>query len=563
MFFDKTIQNIKNLNRAREIIQVLLKYGFEDIVINTPLRHLIPDSRKLTWLRQTKSVFDYSRWERIRLVTEELGPTYIKFAQVLSNRPDVLPLPLIKELEKLQSSVPPFEVALARQIIEEETKHKIEDLFEYFLDKPIGSASIGQVHRAKFKDGDEVVIKVQRPNIRRVVETDVSIMGEIARRTEGYLQKQGITNTIAVVEAFEKTMQRELNYSSEARNMVQFKKQYAHKLDFHVPKVYHEYSTSKVLISEYISGCKITDVETLHSWGLEAEPLMDKVINIYLIQIFQHGLFHADPHPGNIIIRKDGTICLIDFGMVGRLMRKDKFAFAGIFVGLAQRDARKIASSLRQLSVDDNIISRRQFEYELNEIIEDYLDVSLKDSSISEVGTRLQQLIYKNQLQVPRSVFLILRSLAILEGIGKQIHPNINIYNLVKPFGVTIIQDQFSSENLSEEFLYRLLQFDELARKLPTELNEVLRKSRKGELELNVNLQRYEHLVDRFNSLGNRMILAAIVVALIIGSSIIINSPNINPEVVTDEGYPYLSVVGYFMAGSLTAYLFWVMWRNR
>jgi len=563
LFFNRTIQNIKNLNRAREIIQVLLKYGFEDIVINTPLKHLIPDSRKLTWLRKTKSIFEYSRWERIRLATEELGPAYIKFAQVLSNRPDVLPLPLIKELAKLQSQVPPFESSVVHQIIEKETGKTTDELFEYFLDSPIGSASIGQVHRAKFVDGDEVVVKVQRPNIRNTIETDLSIMHELASRTESYLEKNGITNILAVVETFEKTMQRELNYDIEARNMTQFEVFYKDKLNFTVPTVYAEYSTDKVLISQYISGCKITDKETILSWGHSPEELGEKLINIYLAQIFIHGMFHADPHPGNVLVQKNGKLALIDYGMVGSLMRKDKFAFAGIFVGLAQRDARKIATSLQQLAIEDNVLNKRAFEYAINEIIEDHLHANLKDSSITEVGTKLQQIIYENKMQIPSSVFLILRTLAILEGIGKQVHPGLNIYKLVSPFGSKMIQDQFSTENINEEILYRVMQFDELSRRLPSELTETLRKFRKGEFEVNLQHHNYESFLEKINSVTNRVIIALIMMTFIIASSIVMTNNNFANDVLTDEGYPYISVFGYFLAFLLSIGLFWNMWRSK
>ncbi len=481
----------------------------------------------------------------------------------MSNRPDVLPIPLIKELEKLQSQVPPFSSEIAHRIIEQETGKTTDELFEYFLDNPIGSASIGQVHRAKFIDGDEVVVKVQRPNIRKMIETDLSIMHELANRTASYLEKNGITNIKTVVETFEKTMQKELNYNIEARNMSQFKSFYKGKLNFTVPKIYSEYSTDKILISEYISGCKITDTETILSWGHNTESLGEQLINIYLSQIFVYGMFHADPHPGNVLVQKNGKIALIDYGMVGSLMRKDKFAFAGIFVGLAQRDARKIATSLRQLAVEDNVLNKRAFEYAINEIIEDHLHANLKDSSITEIGTKLQQIIYENKMQIPRSVFLILRTLAILEGIGKQIHPSLNIYKLVSPFGSRIIQDQFTTENINEEILYRVIQFDELSRKLPTEFLEALRKVRKGEFEVNVQQKGYEEFLQKLNPVTNRIIIALIMMTLILASSIIMTNNNFAADVMTSEGYPYISIVGYFLAFLLSIWLFWTMWRSK
>ncbi len=563
MFFDNTIQSIKNLNRAREIIQVLLKYGFEDIVINTPLKLLIPESRRLTWLRQTKPVFDYSRWERLRLATEELGPTFIKFAQVLSNRPDILPLPLIKEFEKLQSEVPPFSVEQARLIIETEINGKIEEHFEYFLDKPIGSASIGQVHRAKIHGGEEVVIKVQRPGINSVVSTDISIMKEIARRTETYLKRHDITNVLGVVEAFDKVMQRELDYTQEARNMLQFKNHYQEADYFYVPTVFKEYCTHRILTSEYISGCKITDIKTIESWGLEPIELAEKGIHIYLTQIFKQGLFHADPHPGNVLVRKDGVICLIDYGMVGHLMKKDKFAFAGIFVGMAQRDSRKVATSLRQLAIEDNVPNVRLFESELSEIVEDYAGMNLKDSSFTEIGTRLQRLLYKHQIRIPGSIFLILRALAILEGIGKQIHPSLDIYALVRPYGIGIIQEQFSSGNLKEELLYRFLQLDNIAGKLPVELMEVLRRTRKGELEVKVQHENYEYLTQILERLTNRFLLTLLIVTFSISSSLMMLSPHFASSSISSYGIPYVSIIGFLMAALLTFLLLFSMGIGR
>ncbi|MDA7502125.1 AarF/ABC1/UbiB kinase family protein [Chitinophagales bacterium] len=554
-------QTIKNLNRVREIIQVLVKYGFEDLVANTPLQNFIPESRKLTWLRAARPVTDYSHAEMLRMATEELGSTFIKFAQVLSNRPDVLPMSIIKEFEKLQSSVPPFDIAEARAIIEKETGQKIETLFEYFLDKPIGSASIGQVHRAQLHDGMEVVVKVQRPGIRRVVENDLEIIHEIAIRGQSYFESLGIPNIVEIVEAFQKTMYRELDYRIEARSMAQFKSYYKGALKFKVPALVNELSTEKILVSEYISGVKITDVKNIISWGLEPERLAKKGIKLYLSQIFEYGLFHADPHPGNVLVMKDGRIALIDYGMVGQLAKKDKFAFAGIFIGLAQRDARQVATSLKQLAIEDGIANRKLFEHQLEEIIADFAGMDVRQGSMAELGTRLQRIIFDNKMKLPPSIFLILRAMAILEGIGKQISPDLNIYDLVRPLGVKMLKDQFEPENIYSELAYRLSSLDRFTQRIPNELISVLKTIRKGELEFTLQDAQRKHEVKQHSRATNRLITGILIAALFLGTCVLFTVEG--PRMYDQGQWPIASIIGLSTTILLTVWLFWKALFNR
>ncbi len=554
-------KTIKNLNRVREIIQVLVKNGFEDLVINTPLKNFIPEGRKLTWTRKEKAVLDHTHWEIIRLTTEELGPTFVKFAQVLSNRPDILPLPLITEFEKLQSSVPPFPVVEARQIIEEETGQSINDLFEYFLDKPIGSASIGQVHRAKLYDGPEVVVKVQRPNIERVVENDLAIIQEIATRAQAYFQRLGIPNIVDVVETFCKTMKQELDYRIEARNMAQFRAFYRKTLAFKVPEVFTRHSTKRILISEYISACKVTDVDTIRSWGLDPKAIATEGIKLYLSQIFEYGLFHADPHPGNVLIMKNGRIALIDYGMVGNLQKRDKFAFAGVFIGLAQRDARKVATSLRQLAIEDGIANRKLFDYQISQIIDDFSGLDVSQGSLTELGRRLQEIIHENKMKLPGSIFLILRALAILEGIGKQVSPDLNIYEIVKPYGVKLVKEQFSTENIFEELAYRITTLDNFSRKIPDELVSFFQMARKGELELNINQDLEIYRIHQKAKSTNRLIMGLLTCSLFLGSSFIYTQEILHYN--SDGTFPLASFTGYVLTFISGAWLVFKMLVNR
>ena len=506
MLFKNTISN---LTRIRQVAEVLLRYGFEDVVTNTPLRRLVSQNRRLRWLKNgERPVFETTRWERIRLIIEELGPTFIKLAQALSNRADLLPQALIDEFEKLQSNVPPFPVEEARQLIEQELGRPLADVFTEFDDVPIGSASIGQVHRARLQTGEEVVVKVQRPGVRDKVEGDLRLLHELVRLTAGFLRNQGLSNPQDVVDAFERSMTKELDYTSEARAMEQLRKLYEAYTTFYIPKPYRELSTSKMLVTEFVTGCKITDKEQLLAWKLSPETVAETGMDIYLTQIFEFGFFHADPHPGNVLVRPDGTLVLIDFGMVGKLTKQQKYAFAGVFIGMARQDARSMALNFRRLALSSDIPDMRAFEADLSLLIEDFAVLDVKDMSMSDLADSLQGVIYRYKLQVPGAVFLILRALVILEGIGKVLHPRFNTFEFVRPYGAKIIREQYSAENILSEAEYTGTQLLALLQTLPIDLRQIMRKVSKGELRVKVELSGYTSLLRKADQLVGRTILA-------------------------------------------------------
>ncbi|WP_310396941.1 AarF/ABC1/UbiB kinase family protein [Hymenobacter sp.] len=499
---------ISNLHRIRQVAEVLLRYGFEDAVTTTPLRRLVSQARRLSWQRADRQVFETTRWERVRLIIEELGPTFIKLAQAMSNRADLLPQALIDEFEKLQSNVPPFETALARQIIEEELGRPIAEVFSEFDDTTLGSASIGQVHRARLLTGEEVVVKVQRPGVRDKVRSDLALLHELVRLTAGFLQKQGLANPQDVVDAFERSMSKELDYTAEARAMEQFRKLYEDYTTFSIPKPFRELSTSRILVIEFVSGCKITDKAQLLAWNLSPAAVAENGMDIYLTQIFEFGVFHADPHPGNVLVQPDGTIVLIDFGMVGRLTKQQKYAFAGVFIGMARQDARSMALNFRRLALTAEIPDMRAFEADLSQLIEDFATLDVKEMSMSDLADALQTVIYNYKLQVPGAVFLILRALVILEGIGKVLHPRFNTFEFVQPYGAKIIREQYSRANLLSEAEYTGTQLLALLQTLPADVRQIVRKISKGELRVKIELIGYNTLMRKADQLVSRTILA-------------------------------------------------------
>ncbi|OGX91185.1 ABC1 kinase family protein [Hymenobacter coccineus] len=504
---------ISNLTRLKEVGEVLLKYGFEDVVTTTPLRRLVGAGRRVSWQRAERTVFDTTRWERARLVIEELGPTFIKLAQALSNRADLLPEALIDEFEKLQSNVPPFDVAVARQIVAAELGQPLEEVFSAFDDVPIGSASIGQVHRARLRTGEDVVVKIQRPGVQDKVRGDLALLHELVRLTGGFLRNQGLANPQDVVDAFERSMSKELDYTAEARAMEQFRKLYADYTNFYIPRPYRELSTAKVLVIEYVDGCKITDRAQLEAWGLSPARVAETGMDIYLTQIFEFGVFHADPHPGNVLVQPDGRLVLIDFGMVGKLTKQQKYAFAGVFIGMARQDARGMAASFRRLALTAEIPDMRAFESDLSLLIEDFALLDVKEMSMGDLADRLQTIIYDYKLQVPGAIFLILRALVILEGIGKVLHPSFNTFEFVQPYGARIVREQYSPENILTEAEYTGTQLLALLQTLPADVRQIVRKVSKGELRVKVELSGYSTLLRKADQLVSRTILGLLCVA--------------------------------------------------
>jgi len=543
-------------------MSVFVKYGFEDLIANSTLRNLVPEALRLKWMRQEQPALQYSRFERIRMAAEELAPTFVKLAQVLSNRPDIIPDGLVKEFEKLQDRVPPFDAETARSIVELEIGRPLEEVFKWFNDVPLASASIGQVHRACLIDGTEVVVKVQRPDVQAIVERDLQLLQEIVKRADRYLRKQGVLNAQDIVNVFERSMSKELDYSNEARNIQKFREFYKDRKDFYIPRVYRKYSTDKVLVIEFVSGCKFTDKKQLREWGLDIKKTVETGLNIYLAQIFEYGYFHADPHPGNVLVRKDGTICLIDFGMVGQLSKRDKVAFANVFVAMAKEDARKMALSMKKLAISDNVKDMRALETDLQALIDDYATLDVSEASIAELTAQLQKVMLRYQMVVPAGIFLIFRALAILEGIGKIMYPQLKTYDYIKPYGRKIVEEQLSPENIWSEIQYRGEQISSFLSGIPVDLKEIMQQARSGKIHFEVELQGYGYLLKKLDSITNRLVITFIICALIIGSSITATVPF--PErYMTQYGLPYWSVLGYIIAGVLCLVLLYAIVRRR
>tara|TARA_B110000459_G_scaffold98217_1_gene109268 strand:+ start:10001 stop:11695 length:1695 start_codon:yes stop_codon:yes gene_type:complete len=555
----------KHLGRTRQIVKVLIKYGFEDIVFHSFLQNIVPRRMLLSWTRENRIVSATTRWERIRMAAEEAGPSAIKIAQIMSNRSDIIPEELIVELKKLQSEVKTFPFSVARKILDEELPHPYDEIFEEFNEVPIGSASIGQVYKAKLRTGEEVVVKLRRPGVGKLLVQDLEIAKSILPHAKGVIEQNGLTYE-AVEDSLleiEKSTVKELDYLNEARNIENFRKFYRKRKDFYVPRVYREYSTEKLLIIEFAGGCKITDQKQLEEWGIDAKKVAERGMDIYLTQIFEFGYFHADPHPGNIIIQKDGRICLIDFGMVGKLMQRDKISFAQVFVAMAQGDSKKMALNLRKLCISHDIENVRMLEYDLQEIIEEYTTLDVAESKIEDLILSLQGVMRDYNMRVPGSVTLIFRALGLLEGIGKQIHPEFNINQFVQPYGFKLLKEEYSMSNLAKEGLTRFDEISALLSSIPVEVRSILKKTRQGKLNVQIEHKGYDPLLRKMDRVVNRFILTFIIFTLVLSSSILATIPMSENYMVGAIGLPILSVIGYAFSLFLGTILLFAVLRTR
>ncbi|MBB6460589.1 ABC1 kinase family protein [Flammeovirga kamogawensis] len=542
---------VKNFQRLQEIIKILLKYGFEDVVSNTSLSRFVPID---DWKRDNKPVLKFSRSERIRMVIEELGPTFVKFAQTLSNRPDILPQDLIEEFQKLQDSVAPFSEIEAMAIVEKETGMNLNDFVTFFDNKPLGAASIGQVHRARLKTGQDVVIKIQRPGAREQVETDLRLLREFIKHTGHFFNKYGILNPEEIIQTFEESIINELDYTIEAKNIVQFRIANKDNQKLHIPYAHLEYTTKKLLVMEYVSGCKITDKRTIESWGLDLKQVALDGLHLYLDQIFNQGYFHADPHPGNVLIRPDGKIILIDFGMIGRLTKYQRFGLANFLTSMGQGDARGMAMHLRRIAKETDTDDPRKLEQDLNELVDKFVVHSSNDASMADITGTLQEIIYRNRLAVPGSIFMILRALAILEGICNVLWPTLEVLPEIEPYGIRLSKEQFSFKNLSSDFYYSFYQVSSLFYNLPMEVRYILKKTRTGKLVINFEHKGLEPLIHQFKDAASNLNIALVILALLISSSIVMTAP-IPYTMRNSLGMPMVSSVGYGLSLVLMIYL--------
>ena len=513
----------KHLQRYNRIISVFLKYGFEDAVAYmeenkrfTFLKKLIPKSTYVHAMHLTK-------WEKMRMVCVELGPTFVKFGQILSNRPDLLPAELIAEFEKLQDSVPPVAGELAVQVIEVELKGKVADIFQDIDTHAFASASMAQVHKATLKTGEKVVVKVQRPGIQQVIEEDIKVMYYLAELFSRRIPSLKAFDPVGLVRNFEESILKELDFVHESVNIQRFNNNFVsdptNKGYIHAPVVFRKLTTSRVLTLEFINGIKISDIAKLEAAGLSRKLIARRLAASYFKQVFNYGFFHADPHPGNIFILPDNIICFLDFGLMGNILHKDVEQLGNLFLSVTSMDVRKIIRAFQLLSDNPTIKDFRALETDLTEFVQNYAVRDINESEVSSLLISLKDIIVKHGMKVPVHFYLLARSLVSVEGVIRQLDPELDLEKMMRPYLVRTIWKHYDPMKFVSSIVNSVYDMGIYMEELPRDIKTAIRKINTGEVKVDLRHQGIDPLVHTINRVTKHIVTGIIIAGFFVGSA--------------------------------------------
>ncbi|MBE0646765.1 MAG: AarF/ABC1/UbiB kinase family protein [Bacteroidales bacterium] len=506
---------VSEIGRAREIIGIVVKYGFNDWVSKNGLGKYLVTKKRLTRIGK------YNTWERVRMAIDELGPTFIKFGQIMADRPDIIPEPLRLELSKLQDEAEPMSDDIAIKAIEKELKRPLMTVFREFDCINIASASIAQVYRATLQTGEEVCVKIQRPDINNKIELDLNLMEYFAGRMQRNNPEMEAIDVLGVVKEFGKTIRKELDFMHEAANIVRFRHNFEGDPDVYVPKVYSEYTTEKVIVEEYITGIKISDTEALIEAGNDPVLLARKAVRTIFDMIFNHGFFHADPHPGNIFVLENNIITFIDFGMMGSLREEQLFFLGKYALGYIQRDPHSMTEALLLVSGKRHFSQKRELEFQIGEMMAHYRYLPIEEMDFGRVLQESIDIIVKFGLKIPPSIYLLVKCLATIERVSVTLYPGIDFVDEMQPYAVALFARQFDPKTITREVFDSLKEYYRLVMELPSELNEIISKIKEGKFKTLIEIKGFEPLVEEIEQTSNRVSIAIVLAALIIGGSII------------------------------------------
>lgn len=518
-------RKIRHLQRYRDIAKAFVRSGLGFIVTELGLPDMLTIPR--IGLAERREAQTRSIGERVRMLLEELGPTFVKIGQIASTRPDLLPPSIIDELVKLQDRVPPLPFEKARSLIEDEFGEPLEQLFAEFDDRPIAAASIGQVYRARLHSGEAVAVKVQRVNIRATVETDLEILEDLARLAENRLEWAAKYSVRDMVYELAQSLRAELDYTNEARNAERMAKSLEHSSDVRIPAIHWEYTSRNVLTMDYLEGVKITETLQLDELGIDRKKLAERIARTVFGQIFVDGFFHADPHPGNLIVFPEGVVGLIDFGMVGRLTPMMKYHFGSLVIALRRNNTDGVIKAIEGMGAIPEDIDKDAFRADVDELREKYYHIPLSRVSLGETVKDLLSVAYEHRIRIPSDLTLLGKTLLTLEGVVTSLDPSFSVVSIAEPFGRKLFAERLHPRHLAESAWHQLSEYAELMTGMPATLRELSAMLKKGRIRLDISIIELEPFMKKMDQISNKLsfsiVLLAfsiIMVGLIIGSSL-------------------------------------------
>lgn len=518
-------KRIRHLQRYQEIINAFIRNGFTYFVKNLGLLEMFSSRKK--WSSEEQASQHKSLGERVRSFLEDLGPSFVKLGQLASTRPDLFPEEVIKELEKLQDGVPPFPFSDVEEIIEAELGQPISDLFLSFDEQPLAAASIGQVHRAVLHDNRHVAIKVQRPNIQGIFETDLEIIYDLARLAESRFTWAANHQICELVHELSESLKKELDYENEARNAEKLARNFSDDDTLFVPSIYWEYTTRKVLTMDFVEGIKINDVKQLSESTYDRKEIAKQFANIILKQVLMDGYFHGDPHPGNVIVLRDGHIALIDFGLMGKLDPHLKYQFASLVIAIQRQSTDGVIRALSQMDLIPVDADMAKLRSDIDDLSDKYYRVALSEIRIGEALNDLFSIAYEHSIQFPADFTLLGKTMLTMEGIVERLDPNLNIMKLADPFGKQLLKERYDPKNIAQRMWTNTTEAAEEIIKFPKNLRELTTFIKKGKLRFEVTIPQLDLFLAKIDKIGNRLSysivllsFSIIMVGLIIGTSI-------------------------------------------
>ncbi|MBN1364820.1 MAG: AarF/ABC1/UbiB kinase family protein [Syntrophaceae bacterium] len=541
----------RNLKRYRQILTILFRYGFDDIVERLNIDQYIEVGLQVLSRKKRENVEKLSRAERLRLLFEELGPSFIKFAQVLSTRPDIIPADVIKEFEKLQDEVPPFSYAEAKEMIEADLHDNIENIFFTFDETPIASASIAQVHKAVLNNGDIVAVKIQRPGIRKIIEVDLEIMLHLATLMEKNIEEIALQKPTQIIEEFTRTLERELDFTTEAASMERTAIQFMDDETIYIPKIYSDFSTERILTMEYVEGIKVSEVEKLKEAGLDLKIITYRGAYFVMKQVFEFGFFHADPHPGNVFVLPGNIICPLDFGMTGSVDTRQRILFVDIMESLALKDAEKCAHLMLELGEHVEEPDMRVFKKQIEDFMGRYLYKPLQQLDVTRLLQDLLEVATQNKLRIPPVIFLMIKAFAAMEGVARVLDPEFDMITFSAPFIRRAKLAQFAPAKIAKSILTTFSESAHLIESLPREILHMIQVIRNNKMTVNMAMPGISEVQRSMNQISNRLAFSIVIAALIIGSASLLASDT--PPVIF--GISLVGMLGFSIAGLLGVWL--------
>ncbi|GAX89168.1 2-polyprenylphenol 6-hydroxylase [Effusibacillus lacus] len=518
-------KRMRHISRYRDIALALVRHGFGIVVEEIGFAHLLSFPQRL--LAEPKERDGKKIGERIRLVLQDLGPTFVKLGQIASTRPDLIPEDIVRELVKLQDRVPPFSFPEVCEIVQQELGGKVEEIFHHFDEFPLAAASIGQVHRATLHSGEDVAVKVQRPNIINVIESDLEIIQDLAILAEHRLEWAERYQIRDMVEEFSKSLRAELDYTIEGRNSEKISNQFRNDPKIYVPKVFWDYSTKKVLTMEYIEGVKFNEPEKLIEKGYNQKLLAERLANAIFRQIFIEGFFHGDPHPGNVLVLQGEVIAFMDFGMVGRLTPEMKYHFSSLVIALMRQSTEGVIKAILRMGIVPDDVNMAQLRKDVENLKEKYYGVPLSQLSLGEAVNDLFAAAFQHRIRIPADLTLLGKTLLTVEGVVEKLDPDFSILDIAEPFGRQLLKERIHPKTVAEILWKHAAEYGEFLSNLPGNIKELKSLIKRGRLRLEIDIPELDLFLRKLERISNRLsfsiVLLAfsiIMVGIIIGSSL-------------------------------------------